>query len=159
VPARAEPLPRRRPAEAFETLRNVSDAHLEKSGKRPIVFLATVGGPAQYSVAETYARNLLAAGGIEAISANGAYDAAAAAKAFRASGTDVAVICSDDTGYGEHGAEMAGMLAGAGARAVYVAGPAEAHDRLGPFVKGYMYDGCDVLTILQDILRAKGISK
>lgn len=160
VPARAAPLPRRRLAEAFEMLRDVSDAQLETTGKRPIVFLATVGGPAQYSVAETYARNLLAAGGIEAVSANGASDAPAAAKAFRASGTDVAVICSDDRGYREHGAEVAGMLAAAEARAVYMAGPPAGIDgRPAPVVKGYMYDGCDVLTVLQDILQAMGISK
>lgn len=158
--AQAIPLPRRRLGEAFEMLRDVSDAHLEKTGKRPMVFLATIGGPAQSMAAETFARNLLAAGGIEAVSANGASDAAAAAKTFRASGANVAVICSDDRGYRERGADVADALAAAGARKVYVAGPPAGGDgRPWSVVKGYIYDGCDVLTVLQDILRAMGISK
>ena len=159
APAEAAPLPRRRLGEEFEALRDLSDAHLEKAGRRPTVYLATIGSPAQYMAAETYARNFLAAGGIEAVPANGS-DAASLASGFRASGATVAVICSDGAGYRERGAEMTAALAGAGARKIYLTGaPAVGDAPPGPEVSGYLHEGCDVLAALRGILQTMGIRK
>jgi methylmalonyl-CoA mutase len=159
APAEAAPLPRRRLGEEFEALRDLSDAHLEKTGRRPTVYLATIGSPAQYMAAETYARNFLAAGGIEAVSANGPNDASPAA-GLHASGAAVAVICSDGAGYRERGAEVTAALAGAGARKIYLTGaPAAGDGPQRPEVSGYLHDGCDVLAALRGILQTMGIWK
>ena len=61
------PLHPRRLAEPFERLRDASDAHLASTGKRPQVFLASLGDLAAHSARSTWARNFLAAGGIEAV--------------------------------------------------------------------------------------------
>jgi methylmalonyl-CoA mutase len=160
APAQAVPLVRRRLGEAFEALRDLSDAHLEKTGRRPTVFLATIGSPAQYMAAETYARNFLAAGGIEAVPANGSRETRSPAEAFRASEATVAVICSDASGYRESGAAVAGALADAGARSVYMVGaPAVGGGPMAPKVSGYLHDGCDMLAELHEILRTMGIWK
>jgi methylmalonyl-CoA mutase len=156
APAVAEPLPRQRLGEPFEALRDASDAYLERTGKRPNIFLATIGSLAAYAAAVSYTRNLLAAGGIEAETGDGGSDPAAIAKAFQRSGADIAVICSDKAGYREIGADLAGALAKAGARKIYVAGrPPEDDSAVG--VKGFLYEGCDVVTMLRDMLQAMGI--
>ena len=155
-PAIAAPLPRRRLGEPFEALRDASDAYLERTGKRPIVFLAAIGGLAGYTAAASYARTVLAAGGIESEMGDGGSDPAAIAEAFRRSGTDVAVICSDKAGYRAMGADLAAALAQAGAREVYVAGRPPAGSGSGG-VKGFLYEGCDVVTLLRGILQGMEI--
>ncbi len=162
-PACVPPLPRRRLGQDFEALRDASDAWLERTGKRPIVFLATIGTLARYTAAAAYTRNFLAAGGIEAIAGDGGSDVAAIVRAFGSSGADVAVLCSDDAGYRELGADLAAALTAAGAREIYVAGRPSGRD--GPFgsasagVKGFLYDGCDVLAQLKDMMQGMGIAK
>ena len=66
------PLPPRRLAEPFERLRDAADAHLARTGKRPQVFLASLGDLAAHSARSTWMRNFLAAGGIEAIAGDAA---------------------------------------------------------------------------------------
>jgi methylmalonyl-CoA mutase len=156
--ARAALLPHWRLGEAFEALRDLSDAHLEKTGKRPTVFLTTIGAPAQYMTAETYARNFLAAAGISATSASRDGDAASCAEAFRASGARVAVVCSDIAGYRDKGADVALALRRAGAREVYLVGEPATPDQL-PEATGYLRDGGDVLQVLRAILRTMEILK
>ena len=62
----AEPLDWISIAEPFERLRDRSEAHLEQTGARPSVFLATLGPLAEHTARADFARNLFAAGGIEA---------------------------------------------------------------------------------------------
>ncbi|HUG61594.1 MAG TPA: methylmalonyl-CoA mutase family protein, partial [Methylomirabilota bacterium] len=56
----------RRLSEPFEALRDRSDAILSSTGRRPSVFLATLGAAAAHGTRAAWARNVLAAGGIEA---------------------------------------------------------------------------------------------
>ena len=157
--ARAVPIRRHRLAEGFEALRDASDAYLERTGDRPIVFLAAIGTLARFAAAMAYARNFLAAGGIEAIAGDGGTDISAIGQGFQSSGADVAVICSDEAGYREIGADLAVALAKGGAREVYVAAAPAGKD--GPFgaahVKGFLYEGCDVLAQLNGMLQGMGI--
>ena len=75
VPDLAEPpLPRsasasavRRYAAGFEALRDRSDAYLEGTGSRPQVLLLPLGPLAEHNIRATFAVNLLASGGIEAV--------------------------------------------------------------------------------------------
>ena len=108
--------------------------------------------------AESYARNFLAAGGIDAVSVDAS--GGTPEKALRESGATVAVLCSDVAGYRASGASLASELAGNGARAVYAVGtPGAGEDALEGRVSGYLHDGCDLLAELSGILRIMGILK
>src|SRR5439155_27164847 len=54
-------------AAGFKALRNRSDAFLEKAGSRPKVLLLPLGPLAEHNVRTAFATNLLASGGIEAV--------------------------------------------------------------------------------------------
>jgi len=154
---RATALARRRLGEPFERFRDASQAHAEKEGRPPAAFLAAIGALARYTTAAAYARNFLAAGGIEAIIGAGGTELAEIAEEFQASGAELAVICSDKAGLDEFGAEMAKALADSGAREVFVAGrPADGEPPIDA-VDGYIFEGCDVEGVLQGILERMGI--
>jgi methylmalonyl-CoA mutase len=160
-PATAVPLRRVRLGQDFDALRGASDAYLERTGKRPIVFLAAIGSPAQYMTAAAYARNFLAAGGIAAAGDGEDTDGTAAVRAFRSSGARIAVLCSDEAGYRGAGAGLASALTEAGAQLVYMVGrpPGDAGSAAADGVKGFLYEGCDVLAILKAMHRVMGISE
>ena len=114
----------RRYAADFEALRDRSDAYLVKSGARPRVLLLPLGPLAENNIRATFATNLLASGGIEAVNP-GPLDAATLAAAVEASGakSDVAVICGTDARYAS---EVAGVVEAAhavGISTIYLAGP------------------------------------
>ncbi len=144
-------LPLYRPAEAYETYRDRSDATLADSGSRPSAFLATLGPLAVYTARAGFTRNLLQAGGIDAPEAGPTESADEVAEAFRKQGTPVAVLCSSDKVYDERAAETAAALRDAGARRVLLAGrpPEEV-----PGVDGYLYAGCDALAVIDDVYSA-----
>lgn len=154
------PLPRRRLAEAFEELRDRSDAMERRSGIRPTVFLAVIGELAQYGARATFARNAFAAAGIEAVYGPGGTDAEAMAAAFKASKSRVGVLCSNDTVYASHAAEWAAALRAAGAGTVLLAGTEAGSgagaSRAAAGVDMFMYHGCDMLGLLADILEQIG---
>lgn len=160
-PETAAPLQRVRLGQDFDALRDASDAYLERTGKRPIVFLATIGSQAQYMTAAAYARNFLAAGGIATTGDGEGADRAAIVRAFRSSGAGIAVICSDEAGYRDAGTGLALALTEAGALEVYVVGrrPGEAGSDAFGGVKGFLYEGCDVLAVLKAMQRVMGISE
>lgn len=148
-----EPLPRHRLGEAFEALRDASDAWQAAHGARPKVYLARLGTPAQYVARATFAKNFFAAGGIEAVQGE------ATAEAFGESDAQIAVLCSADDVYAEHAAQSASALQAAGATQVFLAGrPGEAEQayRDGG-VNEFIYLGADVLGILRSTLGRLGV--
>jgi methylmalonyl-CoA mutase len=116
------PLLPRRLAEPFERLRDASDAHLARTGRRPQVFLACLGDLAVHATRATWMRNYLAAGGIEAIASAPLHNSADAGAAFAASGAAIACLCSSDQVYAELGEATAGALKQAGAGLLLLAG-------------------------------------
>ena len=54
-------------ASPFEALRNRSDMHLERTGARPRMLLLPLGPLSEHNIRATFAVNLLASGGIEAV--------------------------------------------------------------------------------------------
>ncbi len=97
------------------TLRDRSDAHLEHTGSRPRALLLPLGPLAEHNIRATFAANLLASGGIEAVNP-GPLDAAGVAAAVAETGVAaVAVICGTDARYG---AEAAGVVEAAAAAGV-----------------------------------------
>ncbi len=153
------PLTPRRLAEPFERLRDAADAHQAKTGKRPQVFLASLGELAVHSARSTWARNFLAAGGIEAIASPALHNSADAGKAFADSGAQVACICSSDEVYAELGEATAGALKAAGARRVVLAGrpkaQLEALEAAG--VDTFIHAGCDAIATLGRLHEVLGV--
>ncbi|MGZ4530186.1 MAG: methylmalonyl-CoA mutase small subunit, partial [Mycobacterium sp.] len=88
-------------AAAFEALRDRSDAFLALTGARPQLLLLPLGPLAEHNIRTTFAANLLASGGIEAVNP-GTVDAAGVAQAVADAGSpSVAVICGTDKRYQE----------------------------------------------------------
>lgn len=148
-------LPRVRRAEAYEALRDRSDAHLAAHGARPALFLASIGSASAHTARTTFAANLFQAGGIATVSAE-SVDPAAFAEAFRASGATVACLCSSDALYAEHASSVAQALKAAGAEKVLLAG------RLGELPAGvdeFIFSGGDAVAVLTSLLDQIGAAR
>ena len=115
-------------AAEFEALRDRSDAYLERTGSRPQVLLLPLGPLAEHNIRATFAANLLASGGIEAVNPGpvGAEDVAQAVSG--AGSLDVAVICGADKRYGSEALGVVEAAREAGVSRVYLAGPQQALD-------------------------------
>lgn len=153
-----DPLPRIRLAAPFEALRDKSNSMAARTGARPKVFLANLGKVADFNARATFAKNFYEAGGIEAVGNDGFADAAAMLAAFKASGAQLACLCSSDKVYETQAADAAKTLTAAGA-IVHLAGRPGEHEAAwnAAGVKTYIYVGCDALATLQaayDNLRA-----
>ena len=144
------PLPCHRLAEPFEALRDASDRVLEETGARPKIFLANLGRLADFTVRATYAKNFFEAGGIEAVTNDGFASREEMLAAFKASGADLACLCSSDDVYASDAVEAAKALSAAGAKQIYLAGrPRELEAPLRAAGMGtFIYAGCDVLATL-----------
>jgi methylmalonyl-CoA mutase len=149
----AEPLMPISVAAPFEALRDRSEAHLAASGARPTIFLATLGPLAEHTARADFARNLFAAGGVEAKAAPvPPKSAAELAAAFRASGCKIAVLCGSDKRYAEDATDSAAALKAAGAIALWLAGKHETDA-----VDRHIFMGCDVVHELTVALAELGV--
>ncbi len=124
-PSDSTPTIRRYPAD-FEALRDRSDAYLERTGQRPTVLLLPLGPVAEHNTRATFAANLLASGGVEAINP-GTVNAGEVAQAVTAAGSpEVAVICGSDRRYHDEAVAVVEAARSAGISRVYLAGPKQA---------------------------------
>lgn len=148
-----EPLFQHRLAEPFEDLRDAADAIAARTGKRPTVFLASLGTIADHTARTTWVRNQLAVAGIEALVSDGYATPAEAAEAFKGSHTLTACICSSDDLYAAHGEATAKALVEAGATHVLMAGrPAEREALLrAAGIDGFLYAGQNALDVLTEL--------
>lgn len=113
-------------AAEFEALRDRSDAFVARTGARPQALLLPLGPLAENNIRATFASNLLAAGGIEAVNP-GTVDAAGVAAAVADAGTPtVAVICGTDKRYQDEASGVVQAARAAGIDRVYLAGPEKA---------------------------------
>jgi methylmalonyl-CoA mutase len=142
-------------AQDYEALRTRSDAHLESSGERPKVFLATIGPIARHTARATFANNLFNAGGIETLDAGATESDEDVLAAFEKSGAPVACICGADADYTERVPALAPALAERGARRVLLAGKPDEQYESG--VDGFVHTGCDALSVLTETLDTLGV--
>src|SRR5262249_16288856 len=142
--------PCRRLAEPFEALRDASDRALEQTGSRPKIFLANLGGLADFTARASYAKNFFEAGGIEAVTNDGFENREEMLAQFKASGPGLACMCSSDTVYAAEAAEAANALRASGASHIYLAGrQGERETALRTAGVGtFIYLGCDMLATL-----------
>jgi methylmalonyl-CoA mutase len=144
------PFPSFRLAQPFEELRDASDRIFAKSGVRPQIFLACLGEASHFSARANFARNLFAAGGIEAIGGEAFRSNEEMIGAFRSRNVRLACLCSTDEIYAREGAAAAAALRNAGAT-VWLAGRPKTHaDELRKAgVSGFVFAGCDALAELR----------
>lgn len=147
---RTQAMPKMRLAEPFEGLRDASDAMLEDTGRRPQVFLATLGRMADFTARASFARNAFEAGGIEAVGGIAFEGLDDMIVAYRESGAEIACICGTDDAYGEHAKAVSEALKAAAAKGVYLAGrPGDREaDLRAAGVDAFIYAGCDILSEL-----------
>jgi methylmalonyl-CoA mutase len=116
-------------AGGFEALRDRSDVFLARTGSRPKALLLPLGPLAEHNIRTTFASNLLASGGIEAVNP-GTVDAdgvaAAVAEISDTGSPSAAVICGTDTRYGTEVAGVVEAARRAGVSRIYLAGPEKA---------------------------------
>ena len=141
-------LPRVRAAQEFEALRDAADAAgRAEEGRRPTVYLATIGPIAKHTARASFAGNLFQAGGLGTPSGDGV-------EGFADAGTTVACICGTDKDYAASAADLAAELKAAGATHVWLAGkPDLAVDE----VDGYVFAGCDALAALRTVHEQRGV--
>jgi methylmalonyl-CoA mutase len=113
-------------AAEFEALRDRSDVFLARTGSRPQALLLPLGPLAEHNIRSTFAANLLASGGVEAVNP-GTVDAAGVAQAVSDAGSpSVAVICGTDKRYQDEATDVVQAARSAGVSWVYLAGPEQA---------------------------------
>ena len=113
-------------AAQFEALRDRSDAYLARTGSRPQALLLPLGPLAEHNIRTTFASNLLASGGIEAVNP-GTVDADGVATAVTDAGSPaVAVLCGTDTRYRTEASAVVAAAHTAGVSHVCLAGPPKA---------------------------------
>jgi methylmalonyl-CoA mutase len=129
-------------AAAFEALRDRSDAFLAKTGARPRVALLPLGPLAEHNIRTTFATNLLASGGIEAVT--------------DADGATVAVICGTDARYAAEASAAVDEARAAGVSHVLLAGPEKAVADAESKPDGYLTARIDAVVALSDLLDRLG---
>ena len=143
-----------------EDVRNLHGSpHKKRTGKRPQVFLASLGELAVHSERSMWVRNFLAAGGIEAIGGPPLHNSADAGKAFADSGAAIACIASSDQVYAELAEATAGALKAAGATRVLLAGRPKAQEAAlkSAGVDTFIFAGCDAVATLTSLHEALGV--
>lgn len=154
-----EPLPSRRLAEPFESLRDRADAYRATHGHAPRVFLAPLGPLAEHSTRTQWVANAIAAGGIEAIiPADGFTASSDVGRCLAESKATVACITGSDEAYVLLAEAVAGVLEAAGARHVLLAGrPGENEAALrAAGVDRFLFAGQDLVAALGDLLDELG---
>ncbi|MFV0493573.1 methylmalonyl-CoA mutase small subunit [Mycobacterium sp.] len=143
-------------AAGFEALRDRSDAYFAKNGSRPQVLLLPLGPLAEHNIRATFATNLLASGGIEAINP-GSVDAAEVGRAVSEAGSPaVAVICGADKRYAGEASAMVKAARGAGIERVYLAGPEKAVGESEDRPDDFLTAAINAVEVLSDLLNRLG---
>ncbi len=151
-PARVTPLLRERLSQPFETLRDRAER-----GTRPKAFLANLGPIPEHKARAGYAQNFMEAGGFQVLSNDGFASAEEAAQAFKASGAEVAVLCSSDAVYAELAEPAAQALRGVARAVVYAGAPGEREAALkAAGVTDFIFMGTNAVEVLRSLLERAG---
>jgi len=148
-----------RAAEGFEALRDACEAVLERTGRRPAVFLANLGPIPEHKARANFAQNFFEAGGIGVISNDGFSCVEDAVEAFEKSGASAAVLCGSDESYAQWVPSLAPQLVKVGATRLFLAGRPggrEEQDRAAG-IETFIFLGCDVLQTLREFLVHEGV--
>ena len=153
-------LPQRRYAEEYEAFRDAADAHEQRTGQRPAVFLATLGPVAVHSARAGFAANLFQAGGLATPTSGNVTDPADVVAAFRASGARVACLATSDRLYAESAVAVATALTAAGSGPIWLAGtPGERKaEYAAAGIDHFLFTGVNALGVLRDVHHQAGVT-
>jgi methylmalonyl-CoA mutase len=152
-----EPILQWRAAEIWEELRTRSD----RQPTRPVAFFANLGSMPSHQARSTWAQNLLAAVGVDAVINDGLSDMEALAADCKASSAPLAVICGSDKDYEALLEPAVTALKKAGCPLVLVAGrPGEREAALRQAgVSDFVFVGADVLAVMTRVLDSVGVER
>lgn len=151
-------------AEPFETLRRSAKQLEEKTARRPVVFLASLGPLSQFTARATWTANAFAAGGLGSVEAAVYASLDDLVAAFQESGAVLACLVSSDAVYKDEAVPAARALKAAGAHHLYLAGrPGEQEAGwTAAGVDTFLYAGGDLLALLAEaqtsFARAHGLT-
>ncbi|MDZ4234957.1 MAG: methylmalonyl-CoA mutase family protein, partial [Dietzia sp.] len=143
-------------ASGFETLRNRSDAHLDKVGTRPTALLLPLGPLSEHNIRTSFASNLLASGGIEAINPGPLEADGIAGAVSDAGGAEIAVICGTDARYADEVSSAVEAARRAGVGHILLAGPEKAVAEADSKPDGYLTAKIDAVEALSNLLTRLG---
>jgi len=132
-------------ASQFEELRLATEA----SGKRPKVFMLTIGNLAMRQARAQFSGNFFGCAGYEIIDNLGFKTVEDGAEAARKAGADIVVLCSSDDEYAEYG-PAAFKAVGDSAIFVLAGAPACMEDLQAAGIKNYVHVRCNVLDTLKE---------
>ena len=147
--AKGEPtiatLDQSRIASQFEELRLATEA----SGRRPKVFMLTIGNLAMRQARAQFSGNFFGCADYEIIDNLGFKTVEEGAEAARKAGADIVVLCSSDDVYAEYG-PAAFKAVGDSAIFVIAGNPACIEDLKAVGIENYVHVRCNVLETLRD---------
>ncbi|NLE97996.1 MAG: methylmalonyl-CoA mutase small subunit, partial [Propionibacterium sp.] len=148
-----------RDAQVFEDLRDRSDKARE-DGNPPKVLLACLGTRRDFGGREGFTSNLFQVAGIETVVAEGERPLDFARR-LEATGAKVAVLCSSSALYKQQGLATARALKEAGAERILLAGQLSelGSEEAKGAVEGNVFDGMNVVDLLDSTLNLMGVSK
>lgn len=132
-------------ASEFEELRLAT----ENSGRRPKVFMLTIGNLAMRQARAQFSGNFFGCAGYEIIDNLGFKSVEEGAEAARKAGADIVVLCSSDDEYAEYGL-AAYKAVGNSALFVIAGNPACSDELKAAGIENYIHVRCNVLDTLRD---------
>ena len=132
-------------ASEFEALRLQTEA----SGRRPKVFMLTIGNLAMRQARAQFSGNFFGCAGYEIIDNLGFKTVEEGAEAARKAGADIVVLCSSDDEYAVYG-PAAFKAVGDSAIFVIAGNPACIEDLKAAGIENYVHVRCNVLETLRD---------
>ncbi|MEF2094545.1 methylmalonyl-CoA mutase family protein [Bacillus sp. CFBP9009] len=145
----------------FEELRQSIDEMAEKTGNRPIVFLANLGPISDHKVRADFATGFFEVGGFEVIQNNGFGSINEAAEAIVASMADYVIICGKDEDYQQAAIPLAMSIKKTDAQiTVLLAGKPSEVDEVRFKEAGiteFVHVGSNCYDILSQLLQEKGV--
>jgi methylmalonyl-CoA mutase len=150
-----EPVLQWRESEIWEQLRERSD----RQETRPTAFFANLGSIPSHKARATWAQNLLAAAGVEAVTNDGFDEMEALTAAWKDSSASFAVVCGSDKDYEAMLEPAVAALKKAGCPVVLIAGrPGERESALREAgVSDFVFVGADVLSVMARVLDSVGV--
>ena len=138
-------------------MRDRSDGYVARIGTRPRVLLLPLGPLAEHNIRTTFATNLLASGGIEAINP-GTIEPVTVAAAVEHAGASTAVICGADERYRSEAVGVVAAARAAGCDVIYLAGRASALNGIpsDQYPDGFLYANINVVQELSTLLARLG---
>ena len=150
-----EPVLQWRESEIWEQLRERSDSQ----EPRPTAFLANLGSIPSHKARATWAQNLLAAAGVDAVTNDGFDELDALATAWKDSSASFAVVCGSDKDYEAMLETAVAALKKAGCPVVLVAGRPGDRERAlrDAGASDFVFVGADVLSVMARALDSLGV--